>query len=282
MSSIEKVVELLKKTSQEGITTEQLNVQAGHETSGSNRSIERLNIDFKYFQENGIITPATMDGVKAEEFRALKRPLLRNAFGKKAIAVENGNMIMVTSSLPEEGKTFTALSLAMSIALEKDTTVLLIDADVLNPSLSRFLNIQENVGLTEYLQDPDIELGNIIINTDLENLRVLSAGSRHSESTELLASERMERLIKELSERYSDRVVLFDSPPLLLTSQAIVLSHLMGQIIVVIEAEKTPKSVVKEAVELLDSDQTIGLVLNKTKKFSRNSYYGTYYGSQES
>ena len=282
MSSIEKVVELLKKTSLEGGTTEQLRVQEGHAGSGSDRSIERLNLDFKYFEENGIITPETMDSIKAEEFRALKRPLLRNAFGKKAIAVENGNMIMVTSSLPEEGKTFTALSLAMSIALEKDTTVLLVDADVINPSLSRFLNIQENIGLTDYLQEPDIELGNVIINTDLENLRVLPAGSQYTESTELLASERMERLIQELSERYHDRVVLFDSPPLLLTSQAIVLSHLMGQIVVVVEAEKTPKTVVKEAVELLDADQAIGLVLNKTKKFSRNSYYGTYYGSQES
>lgn len=281
MSSIEKVVELLKKTAPDGTTVEQAATADGNENTDEYK-VNQLNLDLKYFQEHGIITPNTMDSVKAEEFRGLKRPILRNAFGRNAVPIDQGNMVMVTSSLPEEGKTFTALGLAMSIAVEKDTTVLLVDCDVVNPSLSRFLNVQENPGLTDYLNDDSVDLSDIIINTDIENLRILPAGTKFSQSTELLASERMESLTDELSKRYADRIVLFDSPPLLLASQATVLSQLVGQVIVVVEAERTPKSAVKEAVDLLDSDKTIGLVLNKTKKTSGRRYYGTYYGSPDS
>ncbi|MCW9024272.1 MAG: XrtA-associated tyrosine autokinase [Gammaproteobacteria bacterium] len=279
MSSIEKVVELLKKTAPGGPAVTQPNTVDGHDTADASQNTQKLNIDLDYLKEHGVITPDTMESVKAEEFRGLKRPILRNAFGRNAVLVDQGNMVMVTSSLPGEGKTFTALSLAMSIAVEKDTTVLLVDCDVVNPSLSRFLKIQDNPGLTDYLNDSGVGFNEIIISTDIENLKVMPAGRQFSQSTELLASERMEMLTTEISQRYNDRVILFDSPPLLLASQAAVLAQLMGQIIVIVEAEKTPKSAVKEAISLLDEDKAIGVVLNKTKKLSSKSYYGSYYGS---
>ncbi len=283
MNSIEKVVELLKKNSHEhGVNHEALeNVNQNLENvlASSSKNKEKLEIDFERLQQEGYITPESLDSIKAEEFRIIKRPILQNAFGKGAVPVANGNMIMVTSSLPDEGKTYISLSLAMSIALERDKTVLLVDSDVINPSLSRLLGINEKMGLTDYLQDSTISLEDIIVNTNIPRLRLLPSGSQHEQSNELLTSTRMSDLIKELSERYADRVVLFDAPPLLLANQAVVLSQLMGQITVVVEAEKTPQNVVLEAVGMLDEQKVIGLVLNKTRKQSSHNYYGAYYGS---
>jgi len=286
MNSIEKVVELLKKNAHEpgakiGLQ-EKVNRNLGNELGDSSINKENLVIDFERLQKEGYITPESMDNIKAEELRIIKRPLLQNAFGKCAVPVANGNMIMVTSSLPDEGKTYLSLSLAISIALERDKTVLLVDSDVINPSLSRLLGVNEATGLTDYLQDSTISLEDIIVNTSIPRLRLIPSGSRHEQSNELLTSSRMSDLSKELSERYADRVVLFDAPPLLLANQAVVLSQLMGQITVVVEAEKTPQNAVHEAVGMLDEQKVIGLVLNKTRKPGSYNYYGSYYGSSRS
>ncbi len=286
MNSIEKVVELLKKNAHEpGVKIElqeKINRNLGNESGDSSINKENLVIDFERLQKEGYITPESLDSIKAEEFRIIKRPLLQNAFGKGAVPVAGGNMIMVTSSLPDEGKTYISLSLAMSIALERDKTVLLVDSDVINPSLSRLLKIDEKTGLTDYLEDSTISLEDIIINTSIPRLRLIPSGSRHEQSNELLTSTRMIDLTKELSARYADRVVLFDTPPLLLANQSVVLSQLMGQIIVVVEAEKTSQNVVLGAVEMLDKQKVIGLVLNKTHKPSSHNYYGAYYGLSSS
>ncbi len=283
MNSIEKVVELLKKNAQEPGARQEvqegLYQNPGQAVGSDRKNKEALKIDLERLQQEGYITPDTLDSIKAEEFRIIKRPLLQNAFGKGAVTVADGNMIMVTSSLPDEGKTYISLSLAMSIALEMDKTVLLVDCDVINPSLSRLLEVNEKVGLTNYLHDSDVSLEDIILNTSIPRLRLLPSGSQHAQSNELLTSSRMSSLVSELSERYSDRVVLFDSPPLLLANQAVVISQLMGQIIVVVEAEKTPQNVVTEAVEKLDEEKVIGVVLNKARKSSGHNYYGAYYGS---
>ncbi len=283
MNSIEKVVELLKKNAHEpGVRKakpEKVNRNLGNELGNRSTNKENLVIDFERLQKEGYITPESLDSIKAEEFRIIKRPLLQNAFGKGAIPVANGNMIMVTSSLPDEGKTYISLSLAMSIALERDKTVLLVDSDVINPSLSRLLGVDEKTGLTDYLQDSTISLEDVIVNTSIPRLRLLPSGSQHEQSNELLTSTRMLELTKELSERYADRVVLFDAPPLLLANQAVVLSQLMGQITVVIEAEKTPQKVVHEAIGMLNEQKVIGLVLNKTRKLGSHHYYDAYYSS---
>ncbi len=286
MNSIEKVVELLKKNAHEpGVkinVQEKISRNLGNELDNGSKNKERLEIDFERLQKEGYITPDSLDSIKAEEFRIIKRPILQNAFGKGSVPVENGNMIMVTSSLPDEGKTYISLSLAMSIALEKDTTVLLVDSDVINPSLSRLLDIKEKTGLTDYLQDSTISLEDVIVNTSIPRLRLFPSGRQNERSNELLTSTRMSDLTKELSERYPDRVVLFDAPPLLLANQAVVLSQLMGQITVVVEAEKTPQNVVREAIGMLDEQKVIGLVLNKTRKPGSYNYYGSYYGSSSS
>ncbi len=283
MNSIEKVVELLKKNTQEPVTRngvhEDIYQNSGKVLDSKVNNKEALKIDLERLKQEGYITPDTLDSIKAEEFRIIKRPILQNAFGKGAVTIQNGNMIMVTSSLPDEGKSYITLSLAMSIALEMDKTVLLVDCDVINPSLSRLLEVNEKAGLTNYLDDVNLSLEDVILNTSVPRLRLLPSGKQYAQSNELLTSMRMSDLVNELSKRYANRVVLFDAPPLLLANQAVVISQLMGQIIVVIEAEKTPQNVVDEAIKKLDKDKVIGIVLNKARKSRGHNYYGAYYGS---
>lgn len=237
----------------------------------------RINLDFERLAAAGMVTPDGERSQMAEEFRHIKRPLLLNAFGEGAMPKPNRNLLMVTSARPHEGKTFTAINLALSIALERDRTVLLVDADVARPSVARMLDFPGTAGLVDYLADPGRRLADLLLHTSLPKLRILPAGRRHSHSTELLASEAMQQLAQELADRYSDRVVVFDSPPLLATTEAAVLAGLMGQVVMVVEAGKTKRDEVKEALALLKPDQFVGVVLNKSNRpFGTEYYYGSY------
>jgi len=234
-------------------------------------------INASWLKDNGYITSEDEFSNLAEQYRAIKRPLLMNATGKGAAPVENGNIIMVVSALPGEGKTFTSLNLALSMAMERDTTVLLIDGDVSNPSLSRMVGLADKSGLTDVLLE-SADLADVIFDSNISGLKVLPAGRIHPNSTELLASEKMVTLTNELAKRYSNRIILFDSPPLLITSQAAVLAHQVGQIVVVVDAGETPQQTVIDAIELLDKNKVIGTVLNKQRwKFGQRNY-GYYYG----
>ena len=161
----------------------------------------------------GILLPDSERSRTAEEYRMIKRPLLTRAFGHNAVGEAHRNLIMLTSSVEGEGKTFTSLNLAISIAMEMDRTVLLADADLAKPGLSRVLKINNLPGLTDRLIDDSLDLRDLLIKTDIPKFSVLPAGRRHRRSTELLASNTMRQLLDELALRYSDRVVLFDSPP---------------------------------------------------------------------
>ncbi len=211
----------------------------------------------------------------AEEFRTIKRPLLDNAFDK---TVRNGNLIMVTSSLPGEGKTFCSVNLAMSIAMEMNRTVLLVDADVLKPSVLHHLGITADRGLMDLVQEKGVKVSDVLIRTNIENLTILPPGRHHKRATELLASNVMAGLLEDMAQRYPDRIILFDSPPLLVTTEASVLASHMGQIVMVVEAEKTPQPALKEALSLIESCDIVGLVLNKTPYIPGFEYYGYGYG----
>ena len=244
---------------------------------GSEGSQPRIDLNFETLRRSGMVTPDSDRSQIAEEFRHIKRPLLLNAFGEGAIKGGNSNLIMVTSARPGEGKTFTTINLALSIALERDLTVLLVDADVAKPSVARVLNFPGTAGLVDYLADQDRSLSDLILQTSLPKLRILPSGRRHAHSTELLASDSMSKLVKELAHRYPDRVVLFDSPPLLATSEAAVLAGLMGQVVMVVEAGKTKREELNEALERLNPNQYTALVLNKSgKPFGADYYYGGY------
>jgi protein-tyrosine kinase len=214
-----------------------------------------------------------------DDYRRVKRPLVSNAIGKNKLMVERGNLILVTSSLPGEGKTHTSLNLALSIAQEMDTTVLLVDCDVAKHGVSRMLGIEKAEGLVDVLEDESVTVGDVMMQTDIPTLSVMSAGKQHEYVTELLASDRMAALTDEIANRYSDRIVIFDGPPLLPTPQTQVLAGLVGQVVFVIETGKTPQALVEEALELIPEEQAVGLVLNKNEGLSgKGGYYYGYYG----
>ena len=297
MSTIERAIDKLSQTGQdlpaeadksaqaqavEGASKTTDDESRQTESQGNEGSQPRIVLNFEKLKQAGMVTPDAERSQIAEEYRHIKRPLLMNAFGEGAIHATNSNLIMVTSARPSEGKTFTAINLALSIALERDLTVLLVDADVAKPSIARVLNYPGTAGLVDYLADHDRPLSDLILQTSLPKLRILPSGRRHAHSTELLASESMLQLVKELAQRYPDRVVLFDSPPLLATSEAAVLGGLMGQVVMVVEAGKTKREELNEALTLLNPNQYVGLVLNKSSKpFGADYYYGGYQAYSE-
>lgn len=217
-----------------------------------------------------------------DEYRRIKRPLLSNAFGKTASLVDRGNLILITSSVPSEGKTHTSINLALSMVQERDHTVLLVDCDVAKQGISRRLGLGKMPGLVDVLENDDFTVGDALLHTDIPELTVLCAGKQHEYVPELLASKRMSSLIDELASRYEDRVIILDAPPLLPTPQTLVLAGLVGQVVFVVEAGTTPQSVVEEALEMLPDGKAIGLVINKSEAtFGRSGYYYGYYGTED-
>jgi exopolysaccharide/PEP-CTERM locus tyrosine autokinase len=236
----------------------------------------KAQLNFKALARAGYLPPNAMQGDLAEEYRFLKRPLLMNASGNQNEKLKYGNLIVITSALPGEGKTFTSLNLAMSIALAQDNTVLLVDSDLRKRSLTGLVGLNDALGLTDVLLNPQLGLHNVIIDTNFPKLRLIPAGQPYRDATELLASEQMRAVACELSRRYNNRIVLFDAPPLLASSQTIVLTNLMGQILVVVEEGKTLQTVIQEAVSLLDEDKVIGMVLNRSRHLFGSKHYGGY------
>ena len=239
---------------------------------------EIAEIDWTRLAELGFVAPGDSNTLAVEEYRNIKRPLVSNAFGKGSEGITRANLILITSSLPGEGKTFTAINLALSIANERDKQVLLIDADVARPSVSRVLGIKSEPGLIEYLDREDISFSDITVKTSMPGLRVIPAGKLHKHSTELLSSNKMALLVEELSNRYPDRLVIFDSPPLLAATQGEILAKLVGQVVLVIEAEKTMQSVVMESVDKLASCDVVLALFNKSRRSKDGGYYGYGYG----
>ena len=239
----------------------------------------RLKLDLAKLAAEGFVTPDMPRSRIADEFRIIKRPLIANASGKGSTQITHGNLIAVTSAVPGEGKTFSAVNLAMSIAMEQDRTVLLVDADVARPSLPRTFAIAGSPGLLDVLNDKSVDLGQVLHHTNVEKLTFLSSGSQHARSTEMLASDAMTDLLNELAARYSDRIVVFDSPPLLVTTDARVLASRMGQIVFIVDAESTAQSEVKRALTTIEACPIKLMVLNKARTKAQGAYgYGYGYG----
>lgn len=247
----------------------------GQDTYSTNTPNKVLDIDLDALKSRGyLVDDGSRNSIK-DECRQIKRKLLNNAFGKAAKTLNNANLIMVSSSKPNEGKTFVSINLALSIALEQDKTVLLVDADVLRPSLNRELGVPETSGLIEYLLG-EKDISESIFNTNIEKLKIIPAGEPHHLSNELLASDKMVSLANELSARYPDRVVIFDSPPLIGVTETHVLANLMGQAIIVVEESKTKITDVQKATEALDENLAVGIVINKAIRTHKDLY--GYYG----
>ena len=236
-----------------------------------------LSFDLARLQAGGFITPGMQDSKLLHEFRVIKRPLIQHAFGRAATQALNRNLVMVTSALPGEGKTFVALNLAMSLAMEVDCRVLLIDADVISPSLPEVLGIEAGKGLMDLLTQPqDTRFHDALLGTNVERLTLLLAGTPHPGASEVLASEAMKRLLAEISRRYPDRIVVFDSPPLLVTTESRVLATHMGQVVVVVEASRTTHAALESALATVESCPVVHTMLNKAPESTVGSYYGAY------
>lgn len=238
--------------------------QAG-DTPAPTARTRRVELDLTRMRQLGMVTAAGGRTNLLEEFRIIKRPLLKRAFAERGPKDNPANLIMVTSALPGEGKTYCAINLAMSIAMELDHTVLLVDADVARPSVLRTLGLPVQRGLMDILVDDQLDLSDVMLRTNVDTLALLPAGSTSASATELLASSTMTAMLHELANRYPDRIIIFDSPPLMLTTEARVLASHMGQIVVVVEAQTTTQHAVKESLHQLEGMSNVNLIYNKTR-----------------
>jgi protein-tyrosine kinase len=241
------------------------------------RPAREVELDLVRMQELGLITAAGGRTLLMEDFRIIKRPILKRAFGDTPDTGHPPNLVMITSSLPGEGKTYCSVNLAMSIAMELDHTVLLVDADVARPSVLKTLGLPTQRGLMDLLLDDKLDLADVMLRTNVNTFSILPAGSSNPRATELLASQAMKALVLEIAHRYRDRIIIFDSPPLLLTSESRVLAGHMGQIIVVVESEQTTQHAVKEALRRLEGCENVNLIYNKTRDFAGTDSYDYYY-----
>lgn len=284
MSSIEKAVEKQGRAKGSGDSKNEALPEADVALSSPQIENRKKRVDvtvsiLAVLEKNGMLTPDLKDSRQAEEYRIIKRPLLSNASAENARIIERGNVIMVTSALQGEGKTYTTTNLAVSIAAERDRSVLVVDCDVVKHSLSSMFGLEGRKGLIDVLLDPTTSIDDVIVSTDIPSLKIIPAGITNNFSTELLASNQMTQIMDKMVGRHSDRFLILDSPPLLMTSQSAVLAEHAGQILVVVEEGVTPQKAVIEAISTLDSNKAIGTVLNKRSRMNRGEMYGYYYGS---
>jgi protein-tyrosine kinase len=215
----------------------------------------------------------------SEEFRIVKRQLLLAARGGKGVeTIEHGERILICSANPNEGKTFCAVNLALSMATEKDNRVLLVDADFAKPSVLARLGMESSPGLMDALADPSIDVEDLVIETDIEGLSVLPAGAQTNQDTEYLAAARTSAVLDQLTRHDPSRIVIFDSPPALAASPASVLALHCGQAVMVVHADVTTDSALRDALSLLSGCEHIQLLLNRAKFSPTGRKFGSYYG----
>jgi exopolysaccharide/PEP-CTERM locus tyrosine autokinase len=236
---------------------------------------QRITIDFNLLRAQGEIPEAGLERRFADYYREIKRPLIQSMLGPEARP--ESRLVLVTSALPGEGKTFTALNLALSVARERDVSVLLVDADLPKGHLSRTFGLQGVPGLLDALADEAVDVESLIIGTDIRGLEILPAGNALEGAAELVASARMAQIATRLTARHPRRLVLFDSAPLLASSEARALKQVPGKILMVTRAGKTPRHALLDAIALIDKTKLHGLVLNDAHGGRSDGYY-THYG----
>jgi receptor protein-tyrosine kinase len=240
------------------------------------RNPEVLQIDHEELRRLGVLPPPSQEREIATQFRTIKRPIVRYASESEDMARRT---VMVASALPGDGKTFTSMNLALSFALELDFPVLLVDADAPKPRMSRTLKVEGKAGLLDVLADPQRQVEDCILATSVPGLHVLPVGAQSEHATELLASNRMAEIVAHLAALYRRGIVLFDSPPILLTNESRSLGAMLGQIILVVRAGVTPQQAVKDAIGILGEGRHVSLVLNSAElQGPAGYYYGYGYG----
>lgn len=235
-----------------------------------------VRIDQSALRAAGLLPPEPQVRELAEQFRQLKRPLIASAMGRCSTRIPSGHLVMVASAVPCEGKTFTCINLAISMAFEKDTRVLLVDADVAKPQITRLLGLSSKPGLLDALRDSTLDIDSLILPTDIPGFSILPAGQPLEHTTEFLASARMQEIAQQIGERDRHRIALFDSPPLLLTTESPALAQALGQVLLVVRAGVTPQQSVLDAVERLGGNKPVAVTLNQSIRMTRegSKFYG--------
>ncbi|WP_242146088.1 AAA family ATPase [Sphingomonas sp. BAUL-RG-20F-R05-02] len=239
-------------------------------------------IDRAMLAANGLLVPDAPVGALAEEFRLVKRQLMVTARSLRAADADKSRTILVCSAKPNDGKTYCAVNLAISMAAEREVEVILVDADFAKPDVMARLGIAESMGLLDALADPAVDIEDCVVRTDIAQFSVLPAGTKSHNDTELLGSARTAKLIARLLAADPRRVLIFDSPPVLAASPAAVLAHHVGQTVIVVRADRTVESDLREAVALLDGCEEIQLLLNAVSYAPGGRRFGSYYGQEES
>jgi protein-tyrosine kinase len=240
------------------------------------KSAKRMTLDTNELRARGYLPEAGQDRQFAEQYRRIKRPLIEKALSGTT-AVGEPRVIMITSALPGDGKTFTSINLAMSLALERDVSVLMVDCDVAKRHVSEIVGVKAKEGLLDALVSESVDIESLVVPTNVHGLSILPAGTHVEGTAELLSSNRMRQLIGTLCSRVPRRILLLDSPPLLVTNEAQALTKIAGQIVLVVRAGHTPRQAVQDAIALFDPQQAGGLILNQVHMSQKEGYYG--YGS---
>lgn len=243
-----------------------------------------VQVNLERLAKLGYITPELPHELEqlAAEFRIIKRPLMKAMENAEGAPTKRSNLIMITSAVPGEGKSFTAINLAMSIAMEVDRTVLLVDADVIRPSVLERCGLEQSIGLLDLLTNPDMALGDALLKTNVPKLTLLPPGTPRPNATELLASATMDNLLEELATRYPDRVIVFDAPPLLPSPESRVLASRVGQVVVVVEQGGSDRTSVQQAFATVQACPNVTSIFNKCRERNQGSLYGNYYyGAQK-
>jgi protein-tyrosine kinase len=236
-------------------------------------------IDRGRLRKHGLLDPDAPAGPLAEEFRIVKRQLLLGMGAGSPVAADKRRTILVCSAQPDEGKTFCALNLALSLAGERDLEVLLVDADFPKPEILSLLGLEaQGAGLVDALADPSLDPEQLVIRTDLGSLSVMPAGRYENDVPELLGSARTAQVLARLTHGRPKRVVIFDSPPALMASAAAALAAHVGQLLLVVRADQTNEADLKEAAGLLSGCPQISLLLNGTGFAATGRKFGSYYG----
>jgi exopolysaccharide/PEP-CTERM locus tyrosine autokinase len=240
---------------------------------------EKVRINLTALRAAGYLPEEASARRFADEYRQIKRPIIEKALAGKAAGELDPRIIMVTSALPGDGKTFTSVNLALSIARDLDISVLLVDADIPKPHVSKIFGLTTLPGLTDALIDVTRRVESLILPTDIRGLSLLPAGKPAEGGEELFASERMRRVLAALVANHPRRIVLLDSSPLLVTSESRTLMSNVGQVVMVVRAGQTPQAAICDALAYCSPDQAGGLVLNQNNARLSEGYYG-YYGNR--
>ncbi|UEM20085.1 P-loop NTPase [Skermanella mucosa] len=240
-----------------------------------------ITIDPARLREMGMINPGDRRSRLAEEMRLLKRRLIQKLNPMEAEAEGRTNLVMVTSAVPGEGKSFISLNLALSFVADEHFDVLLIDADAMRPSILRMLGLPPSRGLSDLLLEPGLDPSEVLLRDRRMRLTILPSGGEVPSATDLYSSPAMKELIDRLARSQRNRIVILDAPPVLATTEPVVLSHIVDQVLLVVEANRTAHSQVQHALDLLEPCDNVNLILNKSAAGKTSEHFGSYYGGYE-